>query len=76
MIELDITYRLLGVYTLIHWFKWETVIKKMREGPMGSDFLENFEYLANEMIRLRKKDNKRIPVEFLHPTSTLREELT
>ena len=28
MIESDITYQLLGVYTLIHWFIWETVIKK------------------------------------------------
>ena len=74
MIELDLTYRLLGVYTLMHWFKWETIIKKMRRSFVGSDFLENFEYLADEMIRMRKKDNKSMPVELLHPTSKLIEE--
>jgi hypothetical protein len=43
---------------------------------MGSDFMENFEYMADEMIRLRKKDNKFIPTYMLHPTSELHKTLS
>ena len=75
MIETDLTYRLLGQYTLLHWFKWETIIKNLRNG-WGSDYFENFEYLADEMLRLRKKDNKFIPTGLLHPTSELHKTLS
>jgi hypothetical protein len=61
---------------LLVWFKWETVIKGIREGVLGEDWLENFEYLANEMIKMRQERGQKLPVELLHPTSELIEQLT
>ena len=71
MIDAETVYSLLGMQSLLVWFKWETVIKKIREGTLGDDWMENFEYLANRMIKMRQERGKKLPTELLHPTSTL-----
>jgi hypothetical protein len=76
LIERETVFRLQGIQCLLNWFKWETVIKGIREGTLGEDWMENFEYLANEMIRMRQERGKKLPVELLHPTSALIEQLT
>jgi hypothetical protein len=76
LIERETVYRLQGIRCLFVWFKWETVIKEIRKGTTGEDWLENFEYLANEMIRMRQERSQKLPVELLHPTSALIEQLT
>jgi hypothetical protein len=76
LIERETVYRLQGIRCLLVWFKWETVIKGIRKSPLGDDWMDNFEYLANEMIRMRQERGKRLPVELLHPTSDLIEQLT
>ena len=40
------------------------------EGP-GMDYVENFEYLANEIIKIRRQRGLKLPLTRLHPTSTL-----
>jgi hypothetical protein len=76
LIDRETVYTLQGVPCLLNWFKWETVIVEIRKGTLGDDWMENFEYLADEMIRMRQERGKKLPVELLHPTSTLIERLT
>ena len=56
------------------WFKFEAVIKRLREQRVGPEYLEDFEYLDNEMIRIRKeKGYKLLEAGYLHPSSTLKQ---
>jgi hypothetical protein len=71
MIDAETVYSLSGVQSLLVWFKWETVIKKVREGTLGDDWMENFEYLADKMIKMRQERGKKLPTALLHPTSKL-----
>ena len=50
-----------------------TVLKELRKPPWGMpDYEENFEYLANEMIKIRKQRGLPIPYTiYIHPTSDL-----
>ena len=78
MVDLDTVYEMLGLRILMVWFKYETIIKSLRnfeEGNPGSDYLSNFEYLANVMIKVRKMRGQSLPLSWLHHTSTLRQEL-
>lgn len=78
LVDIDTVYDMFAHRTLMVWFKFETVIQRIRveeRGGAGSDYLMNFEFLANEMIRLKKERGQELPVYFLHPTSTLRQEL-
>ena len=75
LIDRETVYTLQGVPCLLNWFKWETVIKEIRKGTLGDDWMENFEYLADEMIKMRQERGKKLPVELLHPTSKLHQEL-
>jgi hypothetical protein len=74
-IDLEMIYPFYNIHILFLWFKYETVIKAMREGIMGSDYMDGLEFLAGEMIRMRKQRGLEIPTALLHPTSTLRQEL-
>ena len=74
VVDLDALYEIIGSRIIGYWFKFETVIKGLRQvvefGP-GSEYALNFEYLANEMINIRKQKGSTFPVHRLHPTSTL-----
>jgi hypothetical protein len=77
MIDLESVHSLMGRRVLMFWLQFETIIKSLREmkfGP-GPDFSQNFEYLANELIKIRKKKGLPIYSEYLHPTSSLNKEL-
>jgi hypothetical protein len=69
----------MGLRSIMLWFKLETIVKGFREadGVMSAehDFATNFEYLANEMIKIRKENNVKLPDYWLHPKSRLRKEL-
>lgn len=79
MVDVNTVYRMFGLRILMVWYKFETLIKGFREleGGVGagSDYVENFEYLANEMIKFRKERGVSLPLYWLHPTSTLHPEL-
>ena len=77
MIDLDSVYSLMGRRAIMFWVKFETIIKGSRKvvGSSGPDYSENFEYLANELIKIRKKKGLPLYTEILHPTSTLDNEL-
>jgi hypothetical protein len=76
LVDRETVYSLQGIPCLLVWFKWETVLKGIRKGTLGEDWMESFEYLANEMIRMRQERGKTLPVELLHPTRTLIGQLT
>lgn len=73
MIDLDTVYDIAYSRILLLWFKFETIIKEFRKPPWGlPDYGQNLEYLANEMIKIRKQ--KGLPLSYtnqIHPTSTL-----
>jgi hypothetical protein len=76
MIDVNTVYNVDGRRILMMWFKFETVVKGFRDPKWGTpDYGDNFEYLAQEMIRIRKE--KGLPVAFsylMHPTSELDKE--
>jgi len=77
MIDLESVFSLMGRRVLMFWIQFETIIKGLREmkfGP-GPDYSQNFEYLANELIKIRKEKGLPLYTEYLHPTSTLDKEL-
>jgi hypothetical protein len=76
-VDLDTVYHVACRRILFLWFKLETIIKAFRDPSWGTpDYAENFEYLANEMIKIRKQKGLPIPyLVYLHPKSTLRQEL-
>ena len=69
-VDRDTVYQTLGRRIIIFWFKFETVIKYQRllDDP-GPDFLNNFEYLAEEMIKVRVKEGFPLPLRRLHKSS-------
>ena len=79
VIDLDTVYDIFSNRIISLWLKYETVIKGLRRtvgaGP-GENYCENFEYLANEMIRIRKQRGTSFPLQYLHKTSTLHKELS
>lgn len=77
MVDLDTVYRLMYQTIVMVWYKYETVIKGLREmdGGPGFGYYGNFEYLANELIKMRKESGYSLPAGWLHSTSTLHPEL-
>ena len=79
VIDLDTVYDIMGRRIIQYWLKYETVVKGLRSavgfGP-GPDYCTFFEYLANEMIRIRKQRGSPFPLHYLHKTSTLHDELS
>jgi hypothetical protein len=75
-IDLETVYNITHSRILFIWFKFETVIKGLREGPWGvPDYLDNFENLANMMIKMRIKKGLPIPyTSYIHPKSELYKE--
>jgi len=79
VVDVNMVYHMLGLRIIMTWFKFEAVIKDLRKlaiglgpdyGP-GQDYMENLEWLANEMIETRKLKGLPLPVHILHPTSSL-----
>jgi hypothetical protein len=71
-VDIDTVYRMMGRRIIIVWYKFETIIKGLRIQPdPGPDYAENFEYLANEMVKMRQQRGLPLPLGRLHPTSTL-----
>lgn len=78
MVDINIVNRIAGRRINQLWYKFEAAIKdirKMARGP-GSDYAESFEYLANEIIELRKQKGLHLFEDRIHPTSTLYQERT
>jgi hypothetical protein len=74
VIDVESVYEITGNRIISFWFRFETIIKGFRQGVgfgPGDDYAVNFEYLANEMIRIRKEKGANFPIHDLHPTSTL-----
>jgi len=77
IVDLDSVYSLFGVRCVMLWFKVETLIQGLRTTSTfggGTALFENFEYLADEMIRITKQRGQPLPVDLLHPTSKLHKE--
>jgi hypothetical protein len=56
LVEAEMVYNFGGgAAQLQHWRKWEPVIKEMRKNRGDPEFLKWFEYLAEEMMRLRQE---------------------
>jgi hypothetical protein len=77
MVDIEMVYKVAGSRILLLWFKMETMLKGFRDPFWGvPDYAENFEYLANEMIKMRRQKGLPIPyLNYLHPKSTLNETL-
>ena len=72
MIDIETVYNVTHARILFIWFKFETIIKGLRVPYGMPDYLDNFEYLANEMINIRQKKGLPIPyINYIHPTSEL-----
>ena len=80
MVDRNTMYELMGLRSIMLWFKFETIFKGMRaaDGLMtaGEDFAANFEYLVDEMIKMKQEKGVKLPTFWLHPTSTLLKEYT
>ena len=78
MVDINIVYRIAGRRINQLWYTFESVIKDIREmarGP-GPDYAESFEYLANEMIKIRREKGLPLFEDRIHPTSKLYQEQT
>ena len=73
MVDVLTVFQLMSSPIIAIWFKFETVLKAMRamENGPGENYMESFEFLADEMIRLRLEKVMSLPLGFLHKTSTL-----
>ena len=68
VIDIETVYRMLGRRIINIWFKVETIMEELRkELDPGPDYLEDFEYLALEMVRIRQMKGVPLPVEYLKP---------
>ena len=76
VVDVETVYRMLGRRIINIWFKVETIMKELRkELDPGPDYLEDFEYLALEMVRIRQEKGVPLPVEYLKPNSKLHQTL-
>ena len=77
IVDRDSVFDLFGVRCVMVWFKLEILIKGLRtlssQGG-GTALYENFEHVADEMIRMTKQRGQPLPVDFLHSKSELHEE--
>lgn len=72
MVDINIVDKLTGRRILQTWQKFEQIIKEVRlmqPGP-GPDYCESFEFLASEIIKIRKKKGLTIYEDRFHSTST------
>jgi hypothetical protein len=72
-VDVNTVYLMMGRRIASIWVKYETVIKGLRAkgdyGP-GPDYCENFEYLASEILKIRKQRGLSLYLQHQHPTST------
>jgi hypothetical protein len=71
MVDVNTIHDMMGSRIMSVWMKYETIIRGWREkteGP-GPDYCENFEYLADEIIKLRLQKGLPLNVHHIHPTS-------
>jgi len=72
MVDINIVNKIAGRRILQHWQKFEQVIKDLRMmaplGP-GHDYCESFEFLANEILKIRKREGLPLYEDRIHPTS-------
>ena len=76
MVDVNTVYDMMGSRIVSLWIKYESVIKGLRameRGP-GHNYSENFENLAMEMIKIRKRKGLHIFPQHQHLTSTLNQE--
>ena len=73
MVDTDIVYKIAGRRINQIWYTFEAAIEGIREMPRGpgSDYAESFEYLANEIIKLRRQNGLNLFEDRIHPTSKL-----
>ena len=77
VVDINTVYRMLGRRIINIWFKIETTIERVRKQlDPGPDYLEDFEYLAMEMVRMRKEKGIPLPLDYLHPNSKLLNKLS
>ncbi|MFW9787727.1 MAG: hypothetical protein ACFFE2_04870 [Candidatus Thorarchaeota archaeon] len=70
-VHAEMVQRMLGLRIIMMWLKFETIIKELRKKEVGTgpeygpglDFMENFEWLAKEMMRVRRQSGYSIPVQ-------------
>ena len=51
----EMVYEQSGNSMLLHWLKWEPIIREIRVRRNAPDYMANFEYVANEIVKFRKK---------------------
>lgn len=78
MVDIDIVNKIAGRRILQIWQQFEQVIKDLRQmepGP-GPDYCESYEFLANEIIKIRKQKGQTLFEDRIHPTSEQYQERT
>ena len=77
MLDVNTVYDIIGYRTILIWFKLEVVVKGLRgfgDQGAGADYAKNFEYLADEMIKIRRNKGIKFPLFYLTKSSTLHQE--
>ena len=77
VVDLDTVYRTRGPHVMMIWFKFESIIKRLRvdeNKQIGVEYLQDFEYLAEKMIDIRTKKGLPLHTQWIHPTSELYKE--
>jgi hypothetical protein len=66
MIDAEDLYDVGGSVAVFHWKKWEPIVKEVRRRYWGSDHLRDFEYLSDEMmkIKMRRDPSYKVPESF------------
>jgi len=54
-LDLKTTYNMYGLGVISFWVKYEPIIRELRVRFNGSDWLEGFEYLAGEMMKIKRQ---------------------
>ncbi len=67
LVDAEVLYGFLGVAPCFIWHKFGGVLKEQRRRYMGVDHYEDFEFLANEMMRIKhqKDPSYSVPDTFL-----------
>jgi hypothetical protein len=78
VVDKNTVYRMMGRRVMMIWYKFETVIKdtRVRPGGPGPGYMEELEVLAYEMIEIAKKKGHTLPLDLLHSTSSLNQDLS
>jgi len=77
MVDILTVFQLMSAPIVSLWLKYETIIEGMRnmDGGPGENYMESFEFMATEMIKMRIERGISLPVWVIHPKSTRYKEL-